>query len=213
VPTAPAVTAGEATAISPTGATVPATVDARGDATSFRVDYGRTSAYGASVDGGPVGSGTLPKDVRAALTGLAPATTYHYRVVASSPTGTGGMADDHAFTTGAAVARAPLPAPPPLVTPAKAAKVTVTLASNTRCLSTRTQSVRVKIAAGGTVTAIEVYVGDKRALRVTKAKDLSKTIKVARLPRGSYTLQVRVKTKDGRTVKSSRKFRTCSSSR
>jgi hypothetical protein len=40
--------------------------------------------------------------------------------------------------------------------------------------------------------------------------DLKKSIKVSKLPRGAYTLQVRVKTKDGRTVKSSKRYRTCS---
>src|SRR5262249_42190146 len=96
------------------------------------------------------------------------------------------------------------------VTPAAKPKVTVTLASNKKCLHSRSTSLRVKIAAGGTITAVEVYGNSKRGKRGTKAADGKKAIKVGKLPKGGHTPQVRVKTKDGRTVKSSRKYRTCS---
>ncbi len=212
VPTKPVVTAGQVTAISQTGAIIPASVDARGDTTSFHVDYGATDGYGASADGGSVGAGTLPKDVQVTLTGLAPGATYHYRVVASSPTGTT-FGEDRTLTTLPLAVALPLPSPAPTPLPGAKTppKVTVTLASNKKCLTSRSQSVRVKIATGGTVTGVDVYVNSKRRLRVTKSSELKRTIKVSRLPRGSYTLEVRVKTKDGRTVKSSKRFRTCSS--
>jgi hypothetical protein len=54
-----------------------------------------------------------------------------------------------------------------------------------------------------------------RELEAQAARDEAEgaqgAIKVTRLPKGSYTLAVRVKTKDGRTVKSSKQYRTCSS--
>ncbi|WP_028059249.1 fibronectin type III domain-containing protein [Candidatus Solirubrobacter pratensis] len=204
VPAAPAVLTGEATAISSGGAAIGGSVDARGDAASFRVDLG-TAGYTTSVDGGAAGAGTLPRDVQLMLTGLTPATTYHYRVAAANGYGTG-AGEDRTFTTAALPAA---PAPMPAAKP----KVSVALPSSKRCKASRSTSVRVRIAKGGTITAVEVYVNRRRKLKVTKAKALAKAIEVTRLPSGRYTLEVRVKTKDGRTVKSSGKYRTCSSSR
>jgi len=205
VPGKPQVATGEVTSVTSAAARVPGSVDARGAATTFSVDYG-VGGYSASLAGGSAGSGTLPVGVAATLTGLAPATTYHYRIVATNSEGTTAGAD-RTFTTAA------LPAATPTPTPTPQAKVTVSLASNKKCLRSRSTSLRVKIATGGTITAVEVYVNKKRVKRVTKAADLKKAIKVSKLPKGGYTLEVRVKTKDGRTVKSSKKYRTCSSSR
>jgi hypothetical protein len=204
-PTAPVVSTGEVTAVTASGANVPGSVDARGAATTFRVEYGPTSGYGAATGEVAVGARTVASGVQATLGGLAAATTYHYRLVATNSEGaTAG--EDRTFTTASLPAATPTATPTPTPKP----KVTVSLGSNKHCLRTRTQTLRVKIARGGTITAVEVYVNKKRKLRVTKAKDLKKSIKVAKLPKGSYTLEVRVKTKDGRTVKSSKRYRTCS---
>jgi hypothetical protein len=205
VPTAPEVATGEVSAVTATAAVVPGSVDARGEATTFSVEYG-VSGYTASVAGGSAGAGTLPVGVSATLSGLAPSTTYHYRVVATNAVGTT-QGEDRAFTTAA------LPAATPTPTPTVKPKVTVSLASNKKCLRSRSTSLRVKIAKGGTITRVDIYVNSKRVKRVTKANDLKKSIKVSKLPKRAYTLEVRVKTKDGRTVKSSKKYRTCSSSR
>ncbi len=209
VPMAPGVTTGEVSGVSASTAVVPGSVDARGAATTFSVEYG-VSPYSASAAGGPIGSATLPVGVSATLSGLAPSTTYHYRVVAANSEGTT-AGEDRTLTTAALPAATPTPTPTPTVTPTAKPKVTISLASNKKCLRTRSTSLKVKIAKGGTITAVEVYVKKKRVKRVTKAKDLKKSIKVTKLPKGAYTLEVRVKTKDGRTVKSSKKYRTCSS--
>jgi hypothetical protein len=210
IPVAPAVATGDPIAISTGGAVVSATIDPGGALTTFRVEYGPAGGgYTGAVDGGSAGAGTLGSGFQATIGGLAPGSAYHYRVVASNAAGAGEGAD-RTFTTTALPAATATPTPPP---PAKPAKVTVSLASNKKCLKSRSTSLRVKIAKGGTVTAVEVYVNKKRVKRVTKAKDLKKSIKVSKLPKGAYTLEVRVKTKDGRTVKSSKKYRTCSSSR
>lgn len=211
VPTAPVVSTGEVTAVTTTQAVVPGSVDARGASTSYSIEYG-VSGYTAAVAGGSAVSGTLPVGVSATLTGLAPSTTYHYRVAAANSEGPA-WGEDRTFTTAALPAATPTPTPTVTVTPAAKPKVTVTLASNKKCLKTRSTSLKVKIGKGGTITAVEVYVNSKRVKRVTSAKDLKNAIKVSKLPKGAYTLQVRVKTKDGRTVKSSKKYRTCSSSR
>jgi hypothetical protein len=215
VPVAPVITVADPSEVGTSSATIRGNVDAGGDTTTFHVDYGTTSAYGAMVDGGTVGSGTLPVDVKAGLSGLAPGTTYHYRIVAVSQSMGTVESGDRTFTTATpqpAPASTPTPGPTPTVAPATAKpKVTITLAANKHCVASRTQTVRVRIASPGKVTRVEVWVGKKRRLRVTKASALKKSIKVGRLPAGTYTLEVRVTTKDGRTVKSSKKYRTCSS--
>ncbi len=104
------------------------------------------------------------------LSGLAPSTTFHYRIVASTALGCA-AGEDRAFTTAA------LPAKP---------KVTISLGSDKKCLRSRSTS-------------------------VTNAADIKRAIKVSKLPKRAYTLEVRVKTKDGRTVKPPKRYRTCSS--
>jgi hypothetical protein len=206
VPTIPLVITGSVTGISATAVFVPGVVNPQGAATAFHVDYGPTPAYGAATADAPAGAGTVPVDVQATVAGLAPLTTYHYRVVAGNAYGPTYGADQ-TFTTAALPAATPTPTP--TATPApKPAKVTITLPSTKKCRPTRSYSVRAKIAAGGKITSVEVWVNKKRKLRVTGSKAL-KAIKVSKLPAGGYTLEVRVKTKDGRTVKSSHKYRSC----
>jgi hypothetical protein len=73
-------------------------VDPNGQATNYYFQYGKTDSYDAQTPLVPVGNGTMELAVSQTITGLEPATTYHFRIVASSP---GGIADgaDHTFTT------------------------------------------------------------------------------------------------------------------
>ncbi len=70
--------------------------------TSYRFEYGTTTAYGQSTPfpEGSVGEGVAPHAVWAAASGLAPATTYHYRVVAMNELGEA-VGPDQTFTTAA----------------------------------------------------------------------------------------------------------------
>jgi Tol biopolymer transport system component len=65
-------------------------IDPEGQATTYHFEYGPTIAYGTSapVPDGEAGSGHVAVSVSAHLAGLAPGTTYHYRVVAANATGT-----------------------------------------------------------------------------------------------------------------------------
>jgi hypothetical protein len=83
----PTATTGGATAITPTNAIVHGSVNPRGTATSYHFIYGTTKAYGASTGPTPVGAGTTAVKVTAPLNNLAPATTYHYRIVAQNAKG------------------------------------------------------------------------------------------------------------------------------
>lgn len=73
------------------------TVNPRGSETSYAFQYGLTAAYGAQTPPAPAGS-TAEVKVSQTLTGLQPATVYHYRLVAASSAGTtyGG---DRTFST------------------------------------------------------------------------------------------------------------------
>ena len=68
--------------------------------------YGTTTAYGGSTGATGVGSGSADITVHEDLSALSPATTYHYRLVATSVAGTT-YGDDATFTTPASVPVAP----------------------------------------------------------------------------------------------------------
>ena len=103
---APAVTTSDASGMSTTRATLHGTVNPNGAATAYEFEYGATTVYGASTGATSVGSGSADVGVSEDLSALSPATTYHYRLVATSVAGTT-RGDDHSFTTPAAVPIAP----------------------------------------------------------------------------------------------------------
>lgn len=80
--TTPEVTTGKAADIAPTTVTLTGSVDPNGRATSYIFQYGPTSLYGGQTAPAPVGKGTKPVRVTVPVTGLAPFTKYHYRIVA-----------------------------------------------------------------------------------------------------------------------------------
>ncbi|MCL2769217.1 MAG: hypothetical protein FWD42_03810 [Solirubrobacterales bacterium] len=88
-------------AIEPTTANADATVNPENHATSYRVEYGLTSGYGASA---PAPEGSLAASfeedpVAVPLTKLRPATTYHYRIVATDSEGHVSAGPDQTFQT------------------------------------------------------------------------------------------------------------------
>jgi DNA-binding beta-propeller fold protein YncE len=68
--------------------------------TTYRFQYGTSTAYGqtAPIPDGDVGQGFNPRTVWAAALGLAPAATYHYRVIATNALGSI-AGPDQTFTT------------------------------------------------------------------------------------------------------------------
>ena len=116
----PLVATAAATAVGTTSATLNATVNPNGVASNYYFEYGTTSSYGRSTPSQSAGSGTAAASYRAALNGLVPGTTYHYRVVAVSA---GGTVDGRDAT----LATAKTPAP--TVVSGAASAVTTTTAS------------------------------------------------------------------------------------
>ena len=109
----PAVVTGPATAITIDAATLTGTVTPNHRSATYHFEWGTTTEYG-SVTPDAEANGVEPVDVAAGITGLAPLTTYHYRLVAASVHGTtaGG---DQTFTT-LALPPPPPPPPPPTTT-------------------------------------------------------------------------------------------------
>jgi hypothetical protein len=81
-----------------TSATLNGVVDSRGTDTAYRFEYGPTIAYGESTPEQHL-TGASGRPVSAAIAGLAPDTTYHYRLVANGSESTVG--EDRTFTTAA----------------------------------------------------------------------------------------------------------------
>jgi subtilase family serine protease len=71
-----------------TTATVSGGVYANGLPTSYAWQYGTSTAYGSQSPTAVLATGTGPVLATAQLTGLAPGTTYHYRLVATNADGT-----------------------------------------------------------------------------------------------------------------------------
>jgi subtilisin family serine protease len=79
----PAADTGAAIGISPTGATLTGRAYPCATASTYQFEIGPTSAYGSAAPAAPVaiGSGNSRVDASQAVGGLAPSTTYHFRLV------------------------------------------------------------------------------------------------------------------------------------
>ena len=118
----PGVSTGNATAITATSATLNGTVNAEGQATTYYFEYGSTTNYGSQTPSTTAGSGTATAKVSAPVASLMPNATYHYRLVATNPSGTT-LGSDVSFTT---------PKPPlPAVSTGRPASLTQTSATLT----------------------------------------------------------------------------------
>jgi hypothetical protein len=84
--TAPGVTTGGAANVAQQTARLTGSVDPNGDTTGYQFQYGTTSAYGSVTPEASL-AGDGKKTVTADVGGLAPATTYHYRLIAHNGKG------------------------------------------------------------------------------------------------------------------------------
>jgi hypothetical protein len=95
-------------------------VNPNGQSTTWYVEYGKDTTYGTKTSPADAGSGTTGTDVSTTITGLTPATTYHYRFVATNVTGPT-QGGDGVFTTAA------LPPPDVVTSAATVSGTTATL--------------------------------------------------------------------------------------
>jgi hypothetical protein len=84
-----------------TSAILHGSADPEGLPTGYRFEYGTTTAYGSRTPSLEAGEGDQSLPVSQAISGLQPATTYHFRLVAQNVTGTR-VGEDRHFTTLAA---------------------------------------------------------------------------------------------------------------
>lgn len=84
---APGASTSSATAVRADSALLRGSLDPRGQSTTYRFEYGTTTKYG-SLTPEVAASWSGSKTVSATIGGLAPYTTYHYRLVATSAAGT-----------------------------------------------------------------------------------------------------------------------------
>jgi hypothetical protein len=96
----PSVTTKGASSIRDTTATLNAAVNPTGQSTTAYFEYGTTTGYGTKSSAKSLGSGRSSTSFGIGISGLAPGTTYHYRVIATNATGTNGGADQTFTTTG-----------------------------------------------------------------------------------------------------------------
>lgn len=97
-PRRPAVATRSATNLAATSATIVGRVNPYGQTTTYRFEWGTSTAYGTATPSGTVAIGPT-STVTAALTGLQPNTRYVFRIVATNATGTA-RSTSRSFTTG-----------------------------------------------------------------------------------------------------------------
>ncbi len=100
-PLPPVLTARSAFPVADVTATLRAVVDPNNSETTYYFEYGPDTNYGQRIpvaQDASAGAGGKPIPVQRVIAGLQPETTYHYRVIASSPAGTA-IGDDVEFVT------------------------------------------------------------------------------------------------------------------
>lgn len=158
---APEVVTGAATAVTQSTATLTGLVNPRAQDTTWWFEYGTDTSYGrvASLAAGDAGWGVEDVPVQAALDGLEPGTTYHFRLVAENAAGTS-AGIDRTLTTAPAD-----PAPPmlaPAVSTGAASAVTETTATVAASVNPRGRETTWEIEYGQTT-------GDVRSLPMPAA--------------------------------------------
>jgi Fibronectin type III domain len=102
VTTPPAVGGESARFVNGTSAVIEAEVNPQGGETTYEVQYGTSNSYGQSVPGPvAIAPDTSAQGTIVSLVGLAPGTTYHYRLAATNQAGTN-YGPDATFTTAGA---------------------------------------------------------------------------------------------------------------
>jgi len=138
---APTATTNAATNIDTTSATLNGTVNPNGVSTTVKFQYGLTTSYGSEVTATPNPvTGFSVVSVSARLMGLAPNTTYHYRLIATNSVGTTNGPDQMFMTLP--------PGLPPVVTTTAATNVGTTSATLHGMVNPNNLSTAVKFQYG-----------------------------------------------------------------
>jgi hypothetical protein len=90
----PTIESVKASGVTQTSATIAALINPKFSATTFHIEYGPTIAYGSATrESAPIGADGVSHGVTVPLSGLAPGTDYHFRIVAVNDLGSTATAD------------------------------------------------------------------------------------------------------------------------
>jgi len=185
--------------ITATGAAASADVTPGGAATTYRVEYGPTTAYGSATPWTSAGSGTAAVAVSVPLTGLAAATDYHARVVAESAGGTTN-GPDVGFTTAAQATTPPSGGSGGGLPPATPGVGIVTAAATPPSAPPAASSDRVAPRLAASLRRHAIRRGARATLRVLVSEDATVVLRVLG-PRARLMVTTRaVKVPAGRRV-------------
>lgn len=210
-PAAPLAVTGEAGSVGQTSASIGGLVTPGGLAAAWRIEYGTTSSYGTTVAGTPdTSAGHAAEAVAVTLAGLAPATTYHYRLVAQHAFGTSAGAD-RTFTTTTPPADpgtggTTTNAPPPTAGPAQPVYKTPLPPLAKACLSVRDFTIR--LPRGVKARSVSVTVDGRRAT-VTRGKRITARVNLRGTPKRIVVVKVVVTDSRGKRKTTLRRYRTC----
>ena len=194
---APTATTGPTTAAGSTTATVTGTVNPGGQATTWYVEYGTSTAYTLKTTAVSAGSGTSAAAVSGNLTALAAGTTYHYRVVATNGTSTS-HGSDAVFTTLA----------PPDVVAGAASSITATTATLNGTVDPNGRATTYHFEYG-TSTAYGTSTGSKSAGSATSPQ--SESVGISGLQAGhTYHFRLVAASDGGTTASKDSSFKTSS---
>jgi phosphodiesterase/alkaline phosphatase D-like protein len=189
-PPAPVAVARQAANVTQTAATVSGTVDPEGQPTSYAFQYGTSTAYGAQTPSASAGSGTKATVVSTSIAALAPNTTYHYRLAATSVNGTT-YSHDLSFKTVALPAGVTVGALPAAITfgqltslggrvlPPRPSHLTVTLQSAPSRGGPWTDAVSTTVASSGAYSFSHLAPASNIYYRVLADGATSATVLVA----------------------------------
>ena len=180
----PLLTVGPITRIRPTGATLNATLNPNGLATSYAAECGRTRRYGIRTPPREGGAGTTGFPISVPLSDLRPRTRYHCRVVATNAAGTA-VGPDQRFRT------------PP--------RLRLVFPRRVTALAGQPIILRYRSTAAAQIAGELVRIGPRRAAtdarRASQVRDRARRgVNLLRLPgleAGRYRLIVRARTRDG----------------
>ena len=102
----------------------------------------------------------------------------------------------------------PVVTPPVVTPPALVAAQVFALPSTKACVSRRAFRIRLRVPKGVAAKRATVLVNGKQVLVVT-GKRLTAPVDLKGLPKGRFTVQITLKTTDGRSVREQRRYRTC----
>jgi hypothetical protein len=193
---APVAVTSAATGLTTASATLNGNVNPEGTSTTCKFEYGPTTSYGSSVPcAAAPGAGSSPVAVSAAVSGLAAATTYHFRVVAENTKGQKSFGLDLSLKTstagggggggggGTTPTPTPTPTPAPISTgktevlPNKAVSPTVVISGTSVTVpSSGSFSVKLSCPAGETTCTGTVTLKTLTAVAATSAHTAKKSI-------------------------------------